>query len=58
MDRGAPQLTVTVVPDSGTGDLTGISGHVKIIITPDGKHSYEMEYAFGGTEGSGTPTPI
>jgi len=45
MNRGAPELRVTVVPDSGTGELTGLSGSMKIIITPDGKHSYEMTYA-------------
>src|SRR5438445_13759827 len=26
MTRGAPQLTITVVPDSGTGELEGLSG--------------------------------
>jgi hypothetical protein len=45
MNRGAPELSVTVVPDSGTGELTGLSGSMKIVITPDGKHSYEMTYA-------------
>jgi len=49
MDRGAPHLSIAVVPDSGTDDLVGLSGSVKIVITPDGKHSYEMEYAFAGT---------
>ena len=29
MNRGAPELRVAVVPDSGTGELTGISGHVE-----------------------------
>ena len=43
MNRGVPQLTVTVVPDSGTGQLAGITGNLKIIIA-DGKHSYEFEY--------------
>jgi hypothetical protein len=43
MTRGEGQLTIIVVPDSGTGDLTGISGTMKIII--DGRaHSYELEY--------------
>jgi hypothetical protein len=49
MNRGAPHLAIAVVPDSGTDDLAGLSGSVKIVITPDGKHSYEMEYAFAGT---------
>ena len=43
MTRGAPQLTVTVVPDSGTGQLGGLSGKMAITIT-DGKHSYDFEY--------------
>ena len=44
MNRNAPQLTITVVPDSGTGDLQGLSGNMTIIIAPDGKHSYDFEY--------------
>jgi hypothetical protein len=43
MNRGAPGLTITVVPDSGTGDLAGLSGTMNIIIDA-GKHSYEMDY--------------
>ena len=45
MTRGTPQLSVIVVPDSGTGELKGISGNMAIIIA-DGKHSYEFEYKF------------
>ena len=44
MTRGTPELTITVVPDSGTGQLVGLAGKMKIIIT-DGKHSYEFDYA-------------
>jgi hypothetical protein len=44
MTRGAPNLTITVVPDSATEELAGLSGQMTIIIT-DGKHSYELEYA-------------
>lgn len=43
MDRGKPSLSVTVVPDSGTGDLAGLTGSMKIIIDA-GKHSYEFDY--------------
>ena len=43
MNRGAPSLTVTVVPDSGTGQLTGLAGKMDITIL-DGKHSYYLEY--------------
>jgi len=44
MNRGEPQLSVTVVPDSGTGRLVGLTGRMDIIIE-GGKHSYEFEYA-------------
>ncbi len=44
MERGAPTLNITVVPDSGTGDLTGLTGKLQIIIA-DGKHSYDFEYS-------------
>ncbi len=43
MTRGLPQLSVTVVPDSGTGDLAGLSGSMTIKIE-DGKHFYDFEY--------------
>lgn len=44
MERGAQQLTVTVVPDSGTGELAGLSGRMTIKID-GGKHEYVLEYA-------------
>ncbi|PYT10028.1 MAG: DUF3224 domain-containing protein [Acidobacteria bacterium] len=44
MNRGAQQLSITVVPDSGTGALVGISGTFKLNIV-DGKHFYEFEYS-------------
>ena len=43
MTRGVPQLIITVVPDSGTGELVGLSGKMMINIV-DGKHSYDFEY--------------
>lgn len=44
MDRGKPSLHITVVPDSGTGELLGLTGALQIII--DGKqHSYVFEYS-------------
>ncbi len=43
MTRGAPQLSVTVVPDSGTGQLMGLAGKMSIKIK-NGQHSYEFEY--------------
>ena len=44
MTRGTPQLTITVVPDSGSGELKGLTGRMTITIAPDGKHSYDLEY--------------
>ncbi len=44
MNRGTPSLTVSVVPDSGTGELLGLVGDF-IIIRADGAHSYEFNYA-------------
>jgi hypothetical protein len=43
MDRGAPELSVTIVPDSGTGELEGISGSLGIRIS-DGAHFYDLDY--------------
>ncbi len=43
MNRGAPQLAVTVVPDSGTGELVGLKGKMTIVIA-GGKHFYEFDY--------------
>lgn len=43
MNRGAPTLSVSVVPDSGIGALTGLTGTMNIIIAK-GQHSYEFEY--------------
>jgi hypothetical protein len=43
MTRGVPQLAVTVVPDSGTEQLAGLTGSMTINIT-DGKHFYNFEY--------------
>ena len=43
MNRGTPSLSVTVVPDSGTGELVGLEGEFKISIE-EGKHFYEFNY--------------
>jgi hypothetical protein len=43
MDRGTPSLRVSVVPDSGTGELTGIHGELAIRIE-QGRHEYAFEY--------------
>jgi hypothetical protein len=33
-----------VVPDSGTGELTGLSGSMRISVAPDGAHTYEFDF--------------
>ena len=43
MERGDAALTVTIVPDSGTGELAGISGTLEIG-NDAGTHSYVLEY--------------
>jgi hypothetical protein len=44
MDRGEQKLSITVVPDSGTDELAGLSGAMTIVIA-EGKHSYDFAYA-------------
>ena len=44
MNRGVPTQSITVVPDSGTGELAGLSGKMEIVIA-SGKHSYVFDYA-------------
>jgi hypothetical protein len=48
MTRGAAQLSVTVVPDSGTGQLAGLAGQMTINIV-DGKHFYDFDYTIAET---------
>ncbi len=48
MNRGTAQLTITVVPDSGTGQLEGLTGTMAIQIE-GGKHSYTFDYTLPGT---------
>ena len=43
MNRGAASLSLAIVPDSGTGELVGISGRMAIDIT-GGKHFYTLDY--------------
>jgi hypothetical protein len=44
MNRGAPEMRITVVPDSGTEELQGISGSLVISIV-EGKHLYSFDYS-------------
>lgn len=43
MNRGTPTLVLTVVPDTGTDGLEGLSGSMRIIID-NGTHQYEFDY--------------
>ncbi|HEX2723801.1 MAG TPA: DUF3224 domain-containing protein [Gemmatimonadaceae bacterium] len=54
MTRGEGKLKVEVIPDSGTGDLKGLTGSMAIAIS-DGNHSYEFDYNLpsGQEPGSG-----
>jgi len=49
MNRGVPSLSITVVPDSGTEQLAGITGRMYIDIS-GGKHSYDFEYTLPGAQ--------
>jgi hypothetical protein len=44
MNRGAQNLSIGIVPDSGTGELKGITGTLNIRIEEGGKHFYDLEY--------------
>ncbi|MEO8018657.1 MAG: DUF3224 domain-containing protein [Pseudomonadota bacterium] len=44
MNRGAPSLSIMVVPDSGTGELAGLTGTLSINIV-EGKHFYDFLYS-------------
>jgi hypothetical protein len=44
MDRGQPSLSIIVVPDSGTGELVGLTGKMNIRIEAGGKHYYDFDY--------------
>ena len=51
MNRGTPSLLVTVVPDSGTGELAGLTGTMAIHVE-GGRHSYTFEYALPEAPGA------
>ncbi len=44
MHDGNSELTITIVPGSGTGDLFGIEGKLKLDIV-DRQHFYEIAYS-------------
>jgi hypothetical protein len=45
LDRGTSSLTVSVVPGSGSDELQGLHGNLRIVIAADGAHSYVFDYA-------------
>ncbi len=45
LSRGQPTQNISVVPDSGTDGLTGLTGRMTIDIAPGGAHSYRFEYS-------------
>ncbi|WP_338868962.1 DUF3224 domain-containing protein [Myxococcus stipitatus] len=45
MARGVPTLVISVVPDSGTDELKGLTGSMQIHIDAQGNHTYEFDYA-------------
>jgi Protein of unknown function (DUF3224) len=44
MTRGKQSATISVVPDSGTGELKSLSGRMTITVAEDGGHSYEFDF--------------
>jgi hypothetical protein len=50
MTNGKPDLTILVAPDSGTGQLEGITGRMTINVAAGGKHSYDFEYTLPKTD--------
>jgi uncharacterized protein DUF3224 len=44
MNRGDGQLSIVVIPDSGTDELTGLAGTLNINIA-NGDHSYDFNYS-------------
>ena len=46
MDRGRPSLALSVVPDTGSGELAGLRGSIAIDIV-DGRHYYTFDYELG-----------
>lgn len=47
MDRGAKSLSIRIVPDSGTGELAGITGSFEIDVE-EGLHKYTLHYRLSG----------
>ena len=50
MDGGKFDLRIEVVPASGTGDLKGLTGSMKIEFGPNGEHNYVLDYELPAAE--------
>ena len=48
MSRGESQAQISVVPDSATGELRGLSGKMSISVAADGTHAYEFDFKIDG----------
>ncbi len=46
MQRGEGAASLSVVPDSGTGELRGLRGEARIGVEPEGGHSFALDYDF------------
>ena len=44
MSAGTRSATWTILPESGTGELTGLRGEAKIVVEPDGGHTFMLDY--------------
>jgi Protein of unknown function (DUF3224) len=47
MTKDSQSLSLTVVPDSGTGDLLGLRGEGRIEIDAEGGHTLILDYELG-----------
>ena len=50
MNRGEPDAHISVVPDSASGELRGLSGKMIISVASDGTHSYEFDFRLEARE--------
>ena len=50
MTRGEPALNIIVVPDSGTGELAGLTGRMEVVIAAGGAHSYRFDWQLPGAD--------
>jgi Protein of unknown function (DUF3224) len=44
MNRGATSQQISVIPDTGTGELKDLLGQMTIDIAEGGQHFYTFEY--------------